>query len=140
MLLLTWQLQALVLQAAPSPCSHSCKKRAQAGSSEYIPSCQSTKLLNIRPGVMPLPLELEPAWPMAPTFTKCIQLGLLDSLLTCFHRPPCSRTTCLLDIAWIGNLAGQGAVLDAGVHASCIGAYMVALAVVLALHGDTHVS
>jgi len=48
--------------------------------------------------------------------------------------------TCLLDIAWLGNLAGQGAVLDAGVHASCIGAYMVALAVVLALHGDTHVS
>ncbi len=57
-----------------------------------------------------------------------------------FHRLPCSRMTCLLDIAWLGNLAGQGAVLDAGVHASCIGAYMVALAVVLALHGDTHVS
>ncbi len=41
-----------------------------------------------------------------PTFLKCIQLGLLVSLLTCFHRPPCSRTTCLLDIAWLGNLAG----------------------------------
>ncbi len=26
--------------------------------------------------------------------------------------------TCLLDIAWLGNLAGQGAVLDAGVHAA----------------------
>jgi len=63
-----------------------------------------------------------------PTFTKCIQLGLFVSLLNSFHRPPCSRTTCLLDIAWLGNLAGQGAVLDAGVHASCIGAYMVALA------------
>jgi len=75
-----------------------------------------------------------------PTFTKCIQLGLFVSLLKRFHRPPCSRTTCLLDVAWLGNLAGQGAVLDAGVHASCIGAYMVALAVVLALHGDTHVS
>ena len=75
-----------------------------------------------------------------PTFTKCIQLGLLVSLLTYFHRPPCSRTTCLLDIAWLGNLAGQEAVLDAGVHASRMGAYMVALAVVLALHGDTHVS
>ena len=45
---------------------------------------------------------------------------------------------CLLDIAWLGKLAGQGAVLDAGVHASCIGAYMAAPAVVLALHGDTH--
>ncbi len=45
-----------------------------------------------------------------PTFTKCIQLDLLVSLLTCLHRPPCSRTTCLLDIAWPGNLAGQGAV------------------------------
>ncbi len=70
----------------------------------------------------------------------CIQLGLLVSLLTNFHRPPCSRTTCLLDHAWLGNLAGQGAVLDAGVHASRIGAYMVALAIVLTLHGDTHVS
>ncbi len=75
-----------------------------------------------------------------PTFTKCIQLGLFVSLLTYFHRPSCSRTTCLLDIAWLGNLASQGAVLDAGVHASRIGAYMVALAVVLALHGDIHVS
>ena len=37
-------------------------------------------------------------------------------------------------------LAGHGAVQDAGVHASCVGAYMVTLAVVLALHGDTHVS
>ncbi len=46
----------------------------------------------------------------------------------------------LLDIAWLGDLAGQGAVLDAGVHASRIGAYMVALAVVRTLHGDTHVS
>ena len=75
-----------------------------------------------------------------PAFMKCIQLGLFASLLKRFHRPPCSRMTCLLDIAWLGNLAGQGAVLDAGVHASCIGAYMVTLAVVLALHGDTHVS
>ncbi len=66
-------------------------------------------------------------------------LALLVSFLTYFHRPPCSRT-CFLDIAWLGNLAGQGAVLDAGVHASRIGADMVALAVVLALHGDTHVS
>ncbi len=72
--------------------------------------------------------------------TACIQLGLLVSLLTYFHRPPCSRTTCLLDIAWLGDLAGQGAVLDAGVYASRIGAYMVGLAVVLALYGDTHVS
>ena len=69
-----------------------------------------------------------------------LRSALFISPLTSFHRPPCSRTTCLLDIAWLGNLAGQGAVLDAGVHASCIGAYMAALAVVLALHGDTHVS
>ena len=56
-----------------------------------------------------------------PLSTKCIQLGLLVSLLERFHRPPCSRTTCLLDIAWLGNLAGQAAV-----HASRgrIGAYM----------------
>ncbi len=45
---------------------------------------------------------------------------------------------CLLDIAWPGNLAGQGHVPVAEV--SCIGAYMVTLAVVLALHDDTHVS
>ncbi len=38
------------------------------------------------------------------------------------------------------TLVGSAIELDAGVHASCIGAYMVALAVVLALHGDTHVS
>jgi len=75
-----------------------------------------------------------------PILAKWIQLGLLVSLLKRFHRPPCSRTTCLLDIAWLGNLAGQGAVLDTGVHASCIGACMVTLAVVIALHGDTHVS
>ena len=56
-----------------------------------------------------------------PTFTKCIQVGLLVSFLTCYHRPPCSTPTCLLDIAWLGNLAGQGAVLDAGVHAARIG-------------------
>ena len=71
---------------------------------------------------------------------KCIQLGLFLSLLTRFHRPPCSRTTCFLDTAWLGNLAGQGAVPVAGVHASCMGACMVTLAVVLVLHGDTHVS
>ncbi len=47
---------------------------------------------------------------------------------------------CLLDIAWPGNLAGQGAVPVAEVQVSCIGAYMVTLAVVLALHGDAHVS
>ena len=69
-----------------------------------------------------------------------LRSALFISPLTSFHRPPCSRTTCLLDIAWLGNLAGQGAVLDAGVHAFFIGAYMVALAVVLALHDDTHVS
>jgi len=75
-----------------------------------------------------------------PILARCVQLGLLVSLLKRFHNPPCPRTTCLLDIARLGTLAGQGAVLDAGVHASCIGAYMVTLAVVLALHGDTHVS
>ena len=41
-----------------------------------------------------------------PLSKKCIQLGLLVSLLECFHRPPCSRTTCLVDIAWLGNTAG----------------------------------
>ena len=45
-----------------------------------------------------------------PTFTKCIQLGLHVSRLIHFYRPPCSRTTCLLDKAWPGNLASQGAV------------------------------
>ncbi len=75
-----------------------------------------------------------------PTFAKCIQLGLLVFLLTCFHRPPCSRTTCLLDIAWPGNLAGQGAVPVAEVHVSCMGTYRVTLAVLLALHGGTLVS
>ena len=73
-----------------------------------------------------------------PNLAKCIQFGLLVSLLKRFHKPPCSRTTCLLDIAWLGNVAGQGAVPDAGVHASCMGAYVVTIAVVLALHGDTH--
>ncbi len=63
--------------------------------------------------------------------------SMLVSLLTYFLRPPCPRTTCLLDNAWLGDLAGQGAVLDAGVHAFRIG---VALAVALTLHGDTHVS
>ena len=29
-------------------------------------------------------------------------------------------------MVWLGSLAGQGAVLDAGVHASRIAAYMVA--------------
>jgi len=75
-----------------------------------------------------------------PTLAKCIQLGLCVSLLTHFHRPPCSGTTCLVEIAWLGNLAGQGAVPIAGVHISCMGTYMVTLAVFLALHGDTHVS
>ncbi len=74
-----------------------------------------------------------------PTLAKCIQLGLLVSLLTRFHRPPCSRTTCLLDIAWLGNLAGQGAVSVAGSHISCMGTCIVTLAVLLALQGDTHV-
>jgi len=55
-----------------------------------------------------------------PTFAKCIQLGLLVSLLTCFHRPPCSRTTCLLGVPWPGNLARQGAVPVAEVHVSCM--------------------
>jgi len=75
-----------------------------------------------------------------PILAKCIQLGLLVSLLERFYSPQCSRTTCLLDIARLGNLAGEGAVPDAGVHASCIGAYMATLAFVLALHGDTRVS
>ena len=75
-----------------------------------------------------------------PNFTKCIQLGLLVSLLTCFHRPPCSRTMCLLDIAEPGNLAGQGAVPVAEVQVSCMGTCRVTLAVLHALHGDTHVS
>ena len=66
-----------------------------------------------------------------PTLAKCIQPGLLGSLLKRFHRLPRSRTTCLLDIAWLGNLAGQGAVPVAGVHISCT--YMVTLA----LQGDT---
>ena len=37
--------------------------------------------------------------PLWPTLAKCIRLGLLVSLLTRFHRPPCPRTTCLVDIA-----------------------------------------
>ena len=49
-----------------------------------------------------------------PILAKCIPLGLLISILTLFHRPPCSRTTCLLDIAWLGNLSGQGTVPAAG--------------------------
>ncbi len=57
-----------------------------------------------------------------PTSAKCIQLGLLASLLTRFHRPPCSRTTCLVDIAWLGNIAGQGA-------SPCLGIHMVRLAI-----------
>jgi hypothetical protein len=67
-----------------------------------------------------------------PILGKCTQLGLLVSLVTRVHRPLCSMTTCLLDIAWLGTLAGQGVVPVAGVHASCMGAYMVKLAVVLA--------
>jgi len=66
-----------------------------------------------------------------PIFTKCIQLDLLVSLLTCLHRPPCSRTACLLDIAWPGNLAGQGAVPIAEVQVPCSGTYRVTLAVLL---------
>ena len=46
---------------------------------------------------------------------------------------------CLLDIAWLGNFASQGAVSIAGVHISCMATYIVTLAVVLASHGDTHV-
>jgi hypothetical protein len=38
------------------------------------------------------------------------------------------------------NLAGQGAVPVAEVHSSCMGTYMVTLAIRLALHGATHVS
>ena len=75
-----------------------------------------------------------------PISAMCIQLGLLVSLLTRFRRPPCSRTICLVDIAWLGDLAGQGAVPVAEVHASCMGTYVVTLAVLPALHGDTHVS
>ena len=75
-----------------------------------------------------------------PLWRSASSLACLFSLLTCFHKPPCSRTTCLLDIAWLGNLAGQGAVPVAGVHISCMGTYMVTLAVLLTLHGDTHVS
>ena len=72
-----------------------------------------------------------------PILAKCIQLGLLVSLLTCFLRPPCSRT---IDIAWLGNLVGQGAVPVAEVHISCMDTYRVTLAVLLALHGCTHAS
>ena len=75
-----------------------------------------------------------------PILAMCIQLGLFVSLLERFHRPPCSSTTCLHEFAWLGNIAGRGAVSDAGVHASCIGAYVVKLAIVFALHGNTHVS
>ena len=76
------------------------------------------------------------------------------SLLLSLHRPPCSRTTCLLDIAWLGSLAGQSAVPVAEVHnfcmggqsavpvaevhVSCMGTYRVTVAGLLALHGDTH--
>ena len=45
-----------------------------------------------------------------PTLTKCIQLCLLVSLITLFHGPPCSGMICLLDIAWLGNLAGHSAL------------------------------
>ena len=51
-----------------------------------------------------------------------------------------ARTTCLLDIAWLGNLAGQGAVPVAEVHISCMGTHRVTRGVLLALHGVTHVS
>ena len=75
-----------------------------------------------------------------PILAKCIQLGLLVSLLTRSHRPPCSRTTCLVDLGWLGNLAGQGGVPVAEDHVSCMGTYLVTLAVLRALHGGTQVS
>jgi len=75
-----------------------------------------------------------------PLLRSASSLACLFSLLLCFQRPPCSRTTCLLDIAWLGSLAGQSAVPVAEVHVSCMGTYRVTFAVLLALHGDTHVS
>ncbi len=57
-----------------------------------------------------------------PNLAECIQLGLLVSPFFSFflgyrgvvHRfsshtisPPCFGTTCLVDIAWLGNLAGR---------------------------------
>jgi len=69
-----------------------------------------------------------------PTLAKYIQLGLLVSLLTL-----CSRTACLVDIAWLGSFADQSAMPVAEVHTPCICTYIVTL-VLLALHGDTRVS
>ncbi len=71
----------------------------------------------------------------SPAMQHCRSLNVQRSSLPLIHCKVKTSTT-----KSDGNLASQGAVLDAGVHASCIGAYMVALAVVLALHGDTHVS
>ncbi len=56
---------------------------------------------------------------------------LIVPLLTRFHGPPCSRTTCLVDIAWLG----QSAMPVAEVHIPCMGTYMVTLAILLALLG-----
>ena len=44
-----------------------------------------------------------------PLLRSASSLGCLFSLLPCFHRPPCFKTTCSLDIARLGNLAGQSA-------------------------------
>jgi len=49
--------------------------------------------------------EVHPAW--------------LACFLLCLPRP-CSRTPFLHDIAWLGNLAGQGAVPVAESHTSCM--------------------
>jgi len=75
-----------------------------------------------------------------PLLRSASSLACVLSLLSSLHGPPCSRTTCLLDVAWLGNLAGQSAVPVAEVHISCMGTYRVTVAVLHALHGDTNVS
>ena len=74
-----------------------------------------------------------------PTLTKCIQLCLLVSLITLFHGPPCSEMICLLDVAWLGNLAGHIALPVADIR--MLGhTYCMHMTFFLHASVDTHVS
>ena len=66
---------------------------------------------------------------------------LLQALFLFFFGRDCiSQVQRYQPQEYVKSTTSRKTVLDAGVHASCIGAYMVTLAVVLALHGDTHMS
>ncbi len=60
---------------------------------------------------------------------------MFDSLLAEADARSCAWTTCLVDIAWLGNSAGQSAMPDAEVRIACMDTYMVTLASLLALLG-----